>query len=148
MIISVPKSWNLSHRSFVSRWQSAIRSSWELHRILLRAPAPTFSSEESGVSLPSPCSELESDILGGEVLDDFRTMCPSPSEHSSTSTSTSSSSSSPGSESSLALVLRSSMSSSRRRRDADGCNRSRSNENGNSTREIGSRFYNQNNYLK
>ncbi len=32
MIISVPKSWNLSHSSFVSRWQMTSRSSSQLDR--------------------------------------------------------------------------------------------------------------------
>lgn len=35
MIISVPRSWNLSQRSFVSRWHSVAKSSSQLHKIFV-----------------------------------------------------------------------------------------------------------------
>ena len=100
MIISVPRSWNLSHSSLVSRWHSACNSSSQLHRIFTLAAAPAFSSAGSGESpsLSSPCSDPDSEaVCFGSLLTPSRCSCCcifSLSEHSSTSTSISSSSSS------------------------------------------------------
>ena len=98
MIISVPRSWNLSQSSLVSRWHSTLSSSSQLHRIFVLDT--TFSWTTSGDSLSfSVGSEPQSDVTG-DCLDDLFLQGRefSPSEHSSTSTSMSSSSSSPSSK--------------------------------------------------
>ena len=87
MIISVPSSWNLSHNSFVSRWQS-IGNSWsQLHRGF------TCEFDDDDV--------LEEFLVALRPLD-VRRLTSSSSSSSSSSTSSSSCSSSASSTSTLA----------------------------------------------
>lgn len=90
IIISVPRSWNLSHKSLVSKWHSVVNNSSQLQEIFAFAGdfSGTIISGDSR-SASEPQSETPGDSRGSLGLgreDD------SLSEHSSTSTSTSSSS--------------------------------------------------------
>lgn len=96
MIISVPRSWNLSHRSFVSKWHSTFKSSSQLHKIFWAFGEEAFSTTISGESRSRSVGsgEPQSDIMSGLCLKCLGLLRDSSlSEHSSTSTSTSSSSS-------------------------------------------------------
>lgn len=95
MIISVPRSWNLSQRSFVSRWHSTFSNSSQLHRIFWTLGDDAFSTTISGESRSKSVGsgEPQSDIVAGLCRKCFCLFRDnSLSEHSSTSTSISSSS--------------------------------------------------------
>lgn len=95
MIISVPRSWNLSQRSFVSKWHSTFKSSSQLHKIFWTFGDNAFSTTISGESRSKSVGsgEPQSDIVVGLCLKCFGLFRESSlSEHSSTSTSMSSSS--------------------------------------------------------
>lgn len=80
IIISVPRSWNLSQSSLVSKWHSVVKSSSQLH---LTATLTGCGGGLEGESRSEPQSSGDNLGADGDSL----------SEHSSTSTSTSSSSS-------------------------------------------------------
>lgn len=97
MIISVPKSWNLSQRSLVSRWQSTVSNSSQLQRTFGPFGFVFSGSKSSGDSRSfsggsEPHSEMTGDCRNEDLLLLPTLEDDSPSEHSSTSTSMSSSS--------------------------------------------------------
>lgn len=59
MIISVPKSWNLSQRSLVSRWHSVLSSSMQLQASLVVSLLDMTGVSASRISESSPESEFD-----------------------------------------------------------------------------------------
>jgi hypothetical protein len=92
MIISVPRSWNLSQRSLVSKWHSTLSNSSQLQDIFVLGLG--FSGTMSGDSRSKSVGSEPQSEIAGDCRSNFGLMglADSLSEHSSTSTSTSSSS--------------------------------------------------------